>query len=89
MQEPVDVRKALEAFNIIREQGVKKDAHHQMNGIKVEVGFDGYTVSLYNDYARLDIFFHNKFSFNYTNGKEGEAFLDKLEMIVKKHRLAD
>ncbi len=82
MEEKINIKRALEAFNIIREQGFKKDGHTIMNGVRASVGFDGYTISLGNDYVNLDIFFHNKFSISYTNRRERDLFLTKLDTIL-------
>ena len=83
MDEKIKIKHALEAFHIIYERGVKKDNHMVMNGIRATLGFDGYTISLSNDYVNLDIFFHNKFSLTYTNRKELEVFMAKLDSIRK------
>ena len=78
MEKKVNVRQALVSFNSIRERGVYKDGTYALDGIRAAVGFDGYTVSLSNDHVSLDIFFHNKFSLQYTNRRELELFMDKI-----------
>ena len=83
MNKEVDVRKALRVFQKITEEGVKSGDHYTMNGLKALTDFDGYTATICNDYVTLDIFFHNKFSFNYTNAKERETFLEKLNALDK------
>lgn len=83
MDSKIKVRQALRVFNRIVSEGQKKGASYQMNGINAETGFDGYTVSLFNDYVRLDIFFHNKHRFEFTNAKERDGFLDTLARLDK------
>ncbi len=91
MQEKVNVRQALRVFNTIYEQGNKIDDVFVMDGIRASTGFDGYTVTLFNDFVQLDIFFHNKFSLTYSNKKERDQFMEKLEKIdqLQKRRILE
>ena len=83
MDEKINIRQALEAFHIIYEQGVKKDDYTLMNGIRAQMGFDGYTLSLSNDYVSLELLFHNRFSLSYSSRSELAQFIDRLDTIRK------
>ena len=77
----VSVKKALRVFQKVCDAGEKTGDEYQYNGLKASSDFDGYTVTLRNDYVSLDIFFHNKFNFEYTNQKERDLFLEKIDQI--------
>lgn len=84
----IDVRKALTVFSAISDKGIAtKNSEgttvHTLNGLVAESSFDGYTIVIKNGNASLSIFFHNQFSFEYTNNKEKELFLEKMRVIEK------
>ena len=83
MKSTVDVRKALDAINIINSRGQRVERGMLLNGLLASSDFDGYTAVLANDYVTLTIFFHNKFDISYTSRKELAAFLEKIDQIVK------
>jgi hypothetical protein len=45
--------------------------------------FDGYTISLSDAQVRLDIFFHNKYKFDYPNHEALENFLTRFTDVEK------
>ncbi|MCV6547353.1 MAG: DUF3081 domain-containing protein [Cohaesibacter sp.] len=80
----LEVAKALSVFNRIIKQGERqKNGHHLFEGMHAEMGYDGYTVSLYDAGARLDIFFHNKFKMSFETNKQKQSFLRKLDAIYE------
>ena len=84
----IDVRRALSVFSVICDEGfATKNSEgvsvRTLNGLVAESSFDGYTIVIKNDYVSLTIFFHNKFSFNYSNKKEKALFLDKMKVVEK------
>ena len=83
MDEKVDIKRALRAFQIITSNGIKNEDGFQLSGLTAFTDFDGYTVTIKNDYVRLDILFHNKMSFTFANDKERYQFLETLEKIDK------
>jgi hypothetical protein len=84
MNEKVNIKKTLRAFNRITTEGQRNGNEYTLNGLTAHTDFDGYTITIRNDYVRLDIFFHNKFSFDYTSGKERMLFLEKIETMDRK-----
>lgn len=86
MDEKINIKKALLAFNTIVNQGHRDGHKYVLNGLTAYTGFDGYDVTIYNDYVRLDIFFHNKISFRYSSNKEKMLFLEKLNIINQNNR---
>lgn len=84
MNEKVNVRQALRVFDLITRNGKRQGGEYLLNGLSASSGFDGYTVTLRNNYVTLDIFFHNKFSFQFSNKKEKMLFMDKLSAIDSK-----
>lgn len=83
MDEKIKVKEALEVFGKIVARGTKIDDGHVFNGITAKSDFDGYTVILCNDYVTLTVFFHNKFTFEYSSPKERDSFLEKMATIKK------
>ena len=83
MDDKIHVKVALEVFGKIAARGKKIEDGHILNGIKATSDFDGYTIVLSNDYAKLTIFFHNKFTFEYSSNKERDNFLEKISLIKK------
>jgi hypothetical protein len=81
MDEKVDIRKALRAFGIITAEGQRTGNKYHLNGLTAYSDFDGYTITIASEYVSLDIFFHNKFSFNYSSRKEKALFLEKIDAL--------
>ncbi|MGK0440338.1 MAG: hypothetical protein ACJA0N_000124 [Pseudohongiellaceae bacterium] len=84
MNEKIDIKIALLAFNTIISKGIKSGDEYVLNGLTAHTDFDGYTVTIRNDYVRLDIHFHSKFSFDYSNNKEKTLFLEKINAMDRK-----
>lgn len=78
-----EVLEVLEVFGKITSRGTKTDDGVIFNGITAKSDFDGYTITLCNDYVSLTVFFHNKFTFEYSSAKERDLFLDKMTAIKK------
>ncbi len=85
MSEKVDIKKALLAFNVIITEGKRSGDAYTFNGVSAQSDFDGYAIALYNDYVRLDIYFHNKIAFTYSNDRERKLFLEKIESLYSKN----
>ena len=83
MAEKVNLRQALRVFQRIITEGRREGGDYHLNGVIASTDFDGYTVTLHNEYVRLDIFFHNTISFECANLKEKALFLEKLELLDK------
>ncbi|MFT6387891.1 MAG: hypothetical protein ACJAUP_001263 [Cellvibrionaceae bacterium] len=84
MNEKVNLKKAFRAFNRITTEGYRNGDEYSLNGLTAHSDFDGYTITIRNDYVRLDIFFHNKFSFDYSSRKERILFLEKIDTMYRK-----
>lgn len=84
MSEKVNIKSALRVFERITREGKKDGDGYYLSGLKAYTDFDGYTVTIENDYVRLDIYFHNKISFTFSNMRERDAFLEKIETMDKK-----
>lgn len=83
MNDKLNIKKALRVFDKVLTQGKRIEDRYQLNGITAYTDFDGYTATLCNDYVRLDIFFHNKINFSYSNDREREIFLEKINTMDK------
>ena len=83
MEEKINVTQALKVFDIITRKGSKEGSNYVLSGIVANAGFDGYSVSLRNDYVELIIHFHNTFTLNYSSKIEFIQFIEKLAHIEK------
>lgn len=81
MSGELNIRQALRVFHIITSHGTRTEEGFRLSGLTASSDFDGYTVTIRNDYVCLDIFFHNKYTFTCDNRKEKEAFLYKIKQI--------
>jgi len=83
MDDKIHVKEALEVFGKVTARGTKTEDGHVLNGLTAKSDFDGYTIILCNDYVTLTVFFHIKFTFEYTSVKERDSFLEKMLAIKK------
>ena len=81
MDRKVDVRKALRVFHKIVSCGERVGNDYHLHGLVAYTDFDGYTVTIRNDYVCLSIFFHNRFSIDYSSFKEKTLFLEKINTL--------
>ena len=81
MDKKFDLLQALRVFNKVTQWGDKEDEDHVLHGLRANAGFDGYTVTLKDDYVSLTVYFHNKFNLDYSDRKALELFLTKMHDI--------
>lgn len=81
MDRHIDVKQALRVYSELATRGKKVGDEYHLNGLRGTSDWDGYTVSLFDDYCRLDIFFHNRFSIKHTNAAALTQFIEKLHSI--------
>ena len=85
MQEKINARQALRVFNTIRQFGENRGGEFYLNGLIASTSYDGYTITLRNEYVTLDVFFHNKFSLRFSSRQQKVLFLDKLDATDRAH----
>ena len=83
METKVDISQALRVFDKIQEHGSPNDHGKQINGISIDSNYNDYTVMLYTDSVHLSIFFHNSFTFKYSDSDELKHFMEELDNIDK------
>lgn len=86
METKIDVRKVLRVFNKVQDLGTEKDDGYQYKGLTGSQDFDGYTITLKDDYVTIRVFFHNKFSLDYTRSSSLQSFLEKLDQVDRVKR---
>lgn len=83
MKNEIDIHRALRVFNKVATLGEKQSDNiqsvYRLCGLNALTDFDGYTISLSDAQVRLDIFFHNKYKFDYPNNEALENFLARLD----------
>lgn len=82
LKQKVEVRKALKAFELIRQFGEANGDEYRLYGVIASSDFDGYTLLLKDARVRLHIFFHNKFQCDYDSKSALDAFLGKLDRLI-------
>lgn len=82
----VDVRKALAVFEKITRLGIKSGDDWVFDQMRVNSGFDGYTITLSDQYATLTVNFHNTFHVECSSHQKLQLFVEHLERI---HSLSD
>ena len=70
----------LRVFNIVLEQGEKKEDGYHWQGLRAEHDLDGYTCYLHYNDLTLTLYFHNKYAFDY----QQEDTLERFQKIAKK-----
>jgi hypothetical protein len=80
----VNIKTALRAFDRIREEGVERAGEYHLNGVAAGSDFDGYTITLHDDYVTLQIYFHNKFKLDFVNNRHLNTFIERVESIGRR-----
>jgi hypothetical protein len=86
METKIDVRKVLRVFNKVQDLGTAVEDGYQYKGLTASQDFDGYTIILKDDYVSVTVFFHNKFSLDYTRSATLHGFLEKLDQVDRVKR---
>jgi len=81
METNINVRQALRVFQKVLDHGTRKGEATTYKRLDASTSYDGYTVILNDECVTLTIFFHNKFSLDYTSKRALYAFLGKLEEV--------
>jgi hypothetical protein len=77
----VDVRTALAVFEKVSRLGNKSGDDWVFDQMRANSGFDGYTVTLSDQYATLTVNFHNTFHVDCDNRQDLQSFVEHLERI--------
>lgn len=80
-EQKIDVKQALRVFDKITKNGGKTAEGWRYRGLTAETDFDGYTVFIRSQNVELTIFFHNKFTVNYSRALDLENFIELMNKI--------
>jgi len=83
MTDKIDLKKVLQAFQTIVNNGKKVGSEYVLNGLIASSDVDGYTITIRNEYVILNILFHNKFTVDFPNLKEKTLFFEKIYALSK------
>lgn len=89
MKNAIDIYQALKVFNKITEFGEKHPGESGYNstyhlcGLHAETGYDGYTITLSDGRTSLNIYFHNKYQFEYPDNEAFENFMRRFSEVIK------
>lgn len=84
--ETIDAMQALNVFEKIQQYGHVDSDGKVLDGVHASASFDGYTVTMWDDYVTMNIQFHNTCKFDLVDKRYQEAFLDKLAFIDKAYK---
>lgn len=83
--EKLDHRQMLSVFEKIMTHGQREGEGSVLNGIHAESGFDGYTITLWDDHVTATLQFHNTIHCDSTDQSHLDGFLDKMAAIDRNH----
>lgn len=81
MKNEIDIQGALAVFNKITRLGEKQGEEYHLNGLTAVTGADDYSVELRGQRVCLNIYFHNKYHFDYPNEQALENFMFAFHQI--------
>lgn len=77
----LDFHKILLASENVRLNGDKSSGLYTLNGITLDTGYDGYSITLKNNEVSLTLHFHNTFNLISPGRSETEKFFKQLDVI--------
>ncbi|QBY04808.1 DUF3081 domain-containing protein [Thalassotalea sp. HSM 43] len=81
MENLIDNKLALTAFERITRLGEKTDTGYQFQGVSAWQDYDGYTCFLgYND-VTMTLMFHGKYDIEYSTSDSLKQFMKKINLI--------
>lgn len=78
-----DIKEALIVYQKIVERGEARKDRYYYKGLFASSDFDGYNLYITDDKVSLEIFFHNKYEFQFPNNFYKKEFLEKFHKISK------
>ena len=85
MQNNLDQKMYLKAFNMIIEHGEKHGGYYVFNDIKAWHDFDGYCCYLSYNNVEMTLMFHGKYVLDYKKSEFLDSFINKIKLITKGH----
>jgi flavin-dependent dehydrogenase len=79
----VDIALALRAYQTVVDHGERDEEGFVYKGLRASTDFDGYTVTLSDGTISLQIYFHNRFSIEPSNGRAIDRFLALLHRVAE------
>lgn len=83
MQNQIDHRLLLDAYEKIHLHGKAEQGKHTLEGITAYTDHDGYTVFLEGHNTKLTLEFHNKYHLDYESVRDYDLFMKKIEQISR------
>lgn len=79
----IDHRQILSVFEKIMANGQRDEDSTVLNGVHASSGFDGYTITLWDDKVSATLQFHNAIHCDCNNQQHVDEFLHRLAVIDK------
>ncbi len=82
MEQQIDTRVLLEAAQVIRENGKRKeDESYVYHQIRLVSSHDGYTISLSDSKVSITVLFHNRLQIDYQKMADLEDFYHRVKRV--------
>ncbi len=81
--EKFEHRQLLRIFEKVSRHGEHNEGVTTLSGIKVETGYDGYTICFWDANGSVVLQFHNTIASNFSNESSMYRFMSKLHAIDK------
>ncbi len=81
MEKHIEARVVLLAAEVIRSQGQRTDEGYVYQQIHLNIGHDGYSLTLRDSAVTMTLLFHNKVHVDYRRMTELESFYEKLTAL--------
>ncbi len=84
MEKHLDPKVLMLAAQTVRQQGERSEGEsYHLDGVTLNTGYDGYTITLSNALCSITLFFHNKIKADYQNLQDLERFYQALIYLTK------
>lgn len=83
MQNHLDQKMFLEAFNTIIDKGHKEQGYYLLDDVKAWHDYDGYSCYISYNKVEMTLMFHGKYLLDYKNEGLLESFIKKVLQINK------
>ena len=83
--EKINHRQVLSVFEKIMSNGQRQEEGTVLNQIYASSGFDGYSITLWDEHVTVTLQFHNAIHCDCNNQQQMDNFLEKLDVIEKNY----
>ncbi len=83
LESKIDVKRLLNVFQMVVDQGAHTDAEYWLNGLYADPGYDGYNVTLRDEAVTVNIQFHSQCTVDAPNAFALDAFIQRVKTLER------